>query len=181
MKTFIQHNNEVVLDEAVKYHVENEIPLTQSVFRMYSENFFKLFKKVRGLYENGKYQPQSEEIMFLKTDIGEFDIFEGKEVPLDLPLLEDDHVELNKPKRGGPKKYYVYVRDPKTQKIKKVTWGDTTGLKVKINDPKARKSFAARHKCDTRNDKTTASYWACRLPRSAKQLGIAASNPGGFW
>ena len=125
MKTFIQHNNEVVLDEAVKYHVENEIPLTQSVFRMYSENFFKLFKKVRGLYENGEYQPQPEEIMFLKTDIGEFDIFEGKEVPLDLPLLEDDHVELNKPKRGGPKKYYVYVRDPKTQKIKKVTWGDT--------------------------------------------------------
>ena len=181
MKTFIQHNNEVVLDEAVKYHVENEIPLTQSVFRMYSENFFKLFKKVRGLYENGEYQPQPEEIMFLKTDIGEFDIFEGKEVPLDLPLLEDDHVELNKPKRGGPKKYYVYVRDPKTQKIKKVTWGDTTGLKVKINDPKARKSFAARHKCDTRNEKTTASYWACRLPRYGKELGLSVDNPSGFW
>ena len=39
MKTFIEHNNEVVLDEAVKYHVDKGIPLTQSVFRMYSENF----------------------------------------------------------------------------------------------------------------------------------------------
>ncbi len=46
MKTFIEHDNEIVLDEAVKYHVDNEIPLTQSVFRMYSENFFNLFKKV---------------------------------------------------------------------------------------------------------------------------------------
>ena len=44
MKTFIEHDNEIVLDEVVKYHVDNEIPLTQSVFRMYSENFFNLFK-----------------------------------------------------------------------------------------------------------------------------------------
>jgi len=158
MKTFIEHDNEIVLDEAVKYHVDNEIPLTQSVFRMYSENFFNLFKKVRELYEEGKYMPQAEEVMFLNTDIGEFGIYEGEEVPLDLPLLEEKDVELNKPKRGGPKKYYVYVRDPKTKNIKKVTWGDTTGLKVKINDPDARRSFAARHKCDTRNDKTKPSY-----------------------
>ena len=33
MKTFIEHDNEIVLDEAVKYHVDNKIPLTQSVFR----------------------------------------------------------------------------------------------------------------------------------------------------
>ena len=159
MKTFIEHDNEIVLDEAVKYHVDNEIPLTQSVFRMYSENFFNLFKKVRELYEEGKYMPQAEEVMFLNTDIGEFGIYEGEEVPLDLPLLEERDVELNKPKRGGPKKYYVYVRDPKTKNIKKVTWGDTTGLKVKINDPDARRSFAARHKCDTRNDKTKPSLF----------------------
>ena len=61
MKTFIEHDNEIVLDEAVKYHVDNEIPLTQSVFRMYSENFFKLFKRVRELYEEGKYMPQAED------------------------------------------------------------------------------------------------------------------------
>ena len=120
MKTFIEHDNEIVLDEAVKYHVDNEIPLTQSVFRMYSENFFNLFKRVRELYEEGEYMPQAEEVMFLNTDIGEFGIYEGEEVPLDLPLLEERDVELNKPKRGGPKKYYVYVRDPKTKNIKKL-------------------------------------------------------------
>ena len=87
---------------------------------------------------------------------------------------------IGKPKRGGSKAYYVYVRNPKTKKIKKVSFG-SGGLRAKINNPKARKAFAARHRCSTANDRTTARYWSCRLPRYAKQLGISASNPGGFW
>ena len=187
MKTFIEHDNEIVLDEAVKYHVDNEIPLTQSVFRMYSENFFNLFKRVRELYEEGKYMPQAEEVMFLNTDIGEFGIYEGEEVPLDYPFVnfetleEEKDVELNKPKRGGGKKFYVYVRNPETNKIKKIEFGDTTGLKVKINDPVARKSFAARHKCAEKNDKMTAGYWSCRVPRFAKSVGLQVDNPSSFW
>jgi len=87
---------------------------------------------------------------------------------------------LNKPKRGGSKKFYVYVRNPKTKKIKKVSFGDTTGLSAKLNNPKARKAFAARHDCKNKNDKTKASYWSCHLPRYAKLLGIK-SNFGGYW
>ena len=87
---------------------------------------------------------------------------------------------IGKPKRGGSKAYYVYVRDPKTKRIKKVSFG-SGGLRAKINNPKARNAFAKRHRCTTATDKTTARYWSCRLPRYAKQLGIAASNPGGFW
>ena len=94
-------------------------------------------------------------------------------------MHEEKDVELNSPKVGGPKKYYVYVKDPETDKIKKITWGDTTGLKVKLGNEKARKSFAARHKCDQQNDKMTASYWACRLPHYAKQLGL--SDGGNFF
>jgi hypothetical protein len=86
---------------------------------------------------------------------------------------------LNKPKRGGPKKFYVYVRKPGGG-IKKVNFGDTTGLKAKINNPKARKAFAARHKCAQAKDKTTPKYWSCRLPRYASLLGMK-SNFSGFW
>ena len=110
----------------------------------------------------------------------EFALFEGREVPLERPMFEEQKPELNKPKAGGPKKYYVYVKDPSTDNIKKVTWGDTTGLKVKISDPAARKSFAARHKCSQQNDKTTAAYWACRLPHYAKQLGLSGGG-NFFW
>jgi len=87
---------------------------------------------------------------------------------------------IGKPKRGGSKAYYVYVRDPRTKRIKKVSFG-SGGLRAKINNPKARNAFAKRHRCSTATDRTTARYWSCRLPRYAKQLGIAASNPGGFW
>ena len=53
--------------------------------------------------------------------------------------------------------------------------------RAKINNPKARKAFAARHKCSQKKDRTKASYWSCRLPRYAKQLGLSVKNPGGFW
>lgn len=96
-------------------------------------------------------------------------------------LKEEDEKDppLNQPKRGGPKKFYVYVRDPSSGNIKKVTWGDTTGLSVKMNDPEARKSFAARHQCSTQKDRTSAAYWACNTPRYAKQLGL--SGGGNFY
>lgn len=84
-------------------------------------------------------------------------------------------VELNKPKRGGPKKFYVYVRDPKTKNVKKVSWGDK-GLSVKAKNPGAVRSFVARHKCKQKKDKTKAGYWACRTPRY-KSLGVK----GGQW
>jgi hypothetical protein len=79
-------------------------------------------------------------------------------------LYKGRKVELNKPKRGGSKKFYVYVKNPKTKKIKKVEWG-AKGMSVGIHDSARRKSFAARHKCTTTKDKTTASYWACRTGR----------------
>jgi|14BtaG_2_1085337.scaffolds.fasta_scaffold02648_2 hypothetical protein len=85
------------------------------------------------------------------------------------------NVELNKPKRGGSKKFYVYVRNPKTGNIKKVSFG-AKGMSVKTDDPDRVRNFVARHDCKNRNDKTTASYWSCRLPRY-KSLGIK----GGQW
>ena len=54
-------------------------------------------------------------------------------------------VKLNSPKRGGPKKFYVYVKNPKTGRVKKISWGDTTGLSVKAKDRGAVRSFVARH------------------------------------
>jgi hypothetical protein len=84
-------------------------------------------------------------------------------------------VKLNSPKRGGPKKFYVYTKNKKGNVIK-VSWGDTTGLSVKAKDRGAVKSFVARHKCKEKNDKTKAGYWACRTPRY-KSLGVK----GGQW
>jgi len=86
---------------------------------------------------------------------------------------------LNKPKRGGSKAYYVYVRDPKTKKIKKVSFG-SGGLRAKIKNKEARNAFAARHNCKNKKDRTMAGYWSCNLPRYADQLGLG-SKMNTFW
>lgn len=72
--------------------------------------------------------------------------YQGREVP------------LNKPMRGDVKKYKVYVKDG--DKVKKVNFGDKK-MSIKRSNPERRKSFRARHKCDTAKDKTTPRYWSC--------------------
>jgi hypothetical protein len=88
---------------------------------------------------------------------------------------------LGKPKRGGSKKFYVYVKDPKTKRIKKVSFGMAGGgLRAKLNNPKARQAFSKRHDCPNKKDRTKASYWSCRLPRMAKLLGFKTTYTG-YW
>ena len=151
-----------------------------NIYRVGSEKYFEYFREVREEYYAGNLEVEPHEMDIIEGNLGEFATFKGENVALDCIFEEEKQPELNKPKAGGPKKYYVYVKDPSTGNIKKVSWGDTTGLKVKLNDPKARKSFAARHKCAQQNDKTKAAYWACRLPRYAKQLGLSGGGSF-FW
>jgi hypothetical protein len=92
-------------------------------------------------------------------------------------------VQLNKPKRGGSKKFYVYVMDPKTKRVKKVSFGAAGGgqnLAVKIRDPKARRAFASRQNCDKKKDRTKPGYWSCNIGRYWKSLG-GGSNFSGYW
>ena len=77
-------------------------------------------------------------------------------------------VKLNKPMQGDVKKFKVYVKDPKTGNVKKVNFGHGgssvkgKAMKIRKNNPAARKSFRARHNCDNPGPKTKARYWSCR-------------------
>ena len=262
-----------ILSEGLKYHIDNNKPLTEHLYRAGSRAYFDLFAEARSLYSRGilEFTHEDDLALLKETHLGHFGIFEGKRVPLDFPIelneqmdiyddianmefgmdydqlgpnekewvrdeidnmneeltiagkkvktihkndsdnVEDHEIEyedgtrepylkhlatevikeakkkkkkgpkLNKPMRSssGGKAYKVYVKDPKTGNIKTVRFG-SGGLRAKINDRKARQAFAKRHKCSTRNDKTKASYWSCRLPRYAKLLGLKSSFSG-FW
>ena len=168
----------------IQYHIDNGITLGE-LFRVGSSKYYSLFNEVRYLYNEGKIElTGTDKHLIENTDIGEFAEYEGNKVPLDSPMMEAESdgkdVELNRPKSGGPKKYYVYVKDPSSGNVKKVSWGDTTGLKNKMNDPEARKSFAARHNCSDKKDRTKPGYWACNMPRYAKQLGLSGGG-NFFW
>lgn len=174
-----------ILSEGLKHHIDNNKPLTEHVYRAGSSNYFNLWAEARTLYTRGILDFSGDDLEILtETHLGEFGVVEGQKVPLDFPILEEaknENKPIGKPMRdsSGGKAYKVYVRDPKTKKIKTVRFG-SGGLKAKINNPKARKAFAARHKCSQKNDKTKASYWSCRLPSYAKLLGLK-SNFTGFW
>jgi hypothetical protein len=246
-----------ILSEGLKYHIDNKKPLTEHVYRAGSENYFNLWAEARALYTRGILDFSGDDLAILtETQLGEFGYYEGKKVPLDFIMEEENIEEINitssgvmdlirrvykdaklldflnfntfkdfveyiktsdfdsfyeirdeieqydkqlaegqdideakakpkkknppigKPMRGGSKKFYVYVKAP-GGKIKKVSFGQA-GMSAKINNPKARAAFAARHDCKNKKDRTKASYWSCRLPRYAKLLGLK-SNFSGFW
>ncbi len=78
-------------------------------------------------------------------------------------------VKLNDPIRGGSKKFYVYVKNEKGNVVK-VSFGDTTGLSIKRDDPKRRASFRARHNCDNPGPKWKARYWSCYQWRAGAKV-----------
>jgi hypothetical protein len=179
----------IPVSSGLQYHIDNKIPLHENIYRYSSDKFVELYGECRRLFTEGKIELTSIDREILsETEIGEFGLYEGLKVPLDLPLIVEAqykgrNVELNKPRRGGPKKFFVYTKNPKTGKVIKVNFGATDGgqnLAVKLDDPKRRKAFSDRHNCDQKTDKTKPGYWACRLTRYAKVLGMKKNYPG-YW
>ena len=215
---------EVVGLPNLQYHLDNKLTLSECVYRYSSDSFIQLFAEARQALRDGKITLNEQDLLLLETtDIGEYGMYEGQKVPLDLPMMDegdydsledeiannefgmdynqlgpnekewvDDEIEnlnegeyrgkdvpLNKPKRGGSKKFYVYTKNKKGNVVK-VSFGGTTGLNVKIDEPGARSSFAARHQCATKKDKTKPGYWACNIGRYWKSLG-GSRNFSGYW
>lgn len=189
LKTLKENIN--FLSEGMEYHITNNIPLCENTFRPYSSKYFSLFREARNLMEMNIIELNETDNEILETEIGNFGEYNGLSVPLDCILDIDSiiaeaeykgkKVELNKPKRGGSKKFYVFTKNPKTGKVIKVSFGMAGGgLKVKLNDPKARQSFSKRMDCPNAKDKTKPKYWACRLPRYSKLIGINTTFTG-YW
>jgi hypothetical protein len=177
------------VSESLKYHLDNNKPVTESIFRPGSKAFFQVIKEARELFDKNQITLcDIDKEIYESTEIGKFGFFNGELVPLDLPMenifelneaeYKGKKVKLNHPMRGGSKKYYVYVKTPKGN-VKKISFGDTTGLTAKVSNPEARKSFAARHKCSTKKDKTKAGYWACRINKYGHLFG-GKTYPG-YW
>jgi hypothetical protein len=177
-----------LISEDLQYHLNNNITVSETVFRYGSNKHLKLIKEVRSLYLKNEILISKSDEYIINSDAGEKALFNHRLVPLDLPFEEKEineaeykgkEVDLNKPKRGGSKKYFVYVKNPQTGKIKKVSFGAKSGggnLAVKIKDPQARKNFADRHNCKDKKDRTKPGYWSCNLPRYAKLLGLVGGG-----
>ena len=111
-------------------------------------------------YDVENYQDLKEFIQFIKeykADVNEAE-YRGRKV------------KLGKPMRGDVKKFKVYVKNPKGNVVK-VNFGHGGTLakkagqktmRIRKSNPKARKSFRARHNCDNPGPRHKARYWSCR-------------------
>lgn len=172
-----------VLSEGMRFHLENGISFYDNIYRVKSKAFFSLMREMKELYTEGKIQLSEQEKELIEQGVGEFAIYENKKVPLGIPMIEGSEmldeaeyqgkdVELGKPKRGGSKKFYVYQKCG--DKVKKISFG-SPDMSVKVSDPERRKSFAARHNCEDKNDRCTAGYWSCRIGRYPSLTGASKS------
>ena len=189
-KTGMELTQDVKVSKNLEYHLENNINLSENIFRIYSKSYFDLINEVRDLYDREKIKLNDEDAWIVESDLGKKVLLEnGEEVWLDAPIYEEEldyiiteakhhgkNVKLNSPFRtpGGPKKFAVYVKTPKGT-IKKVTFGDQN-LRIRNASPGRAKSFRARHKCDQKKDRTTAGYWSCNVARYRKKLGLKSSR-----
>jgi hypothetical protein len=177
----------VRISENLKYHLDNNITLSENVFRIYSQSYFDLINEVRDLYEGSVIDLNQEDMWIVESNLGKSVLLEnGRKVWLDAPIeLQEPlneamhrgkNVKLGSPFRtpGGPKKFAVYVKTPGGG-VKKVTFGDPN-LRVKNANKARAKSFRARHNCDQKKDRTTAGYWSCNVGRYAKKLGLKSSR-----
>ena len=189
--------SQVGLSEGLLYHVSRGISLEDPVWRPGTPEFFDLFREAKTLYREGGYIPTESEQDILESDIGEWALYEGMRVPLDFPMWDDN--EMNEgaennflpeakykgrevtlgakgAKRSGGRAH-VYVRDPDTGKVKRISFG--SGAPDAMGDSeshrKRRKSFGNRHRCSQNKNKLSASYWACR---ATKMFG---RNIPGWW
>ncbi len=177
---------EADVSEALEYHLERGIPLHENVFRVYSPAYMNLVEEVRSLYDRDLIALIDEDADLVESDLGRTAEYRGRIVRLDAPFpirsrldeaeYKGKKVKLGKPFRtpGESKKFAVYVKS-KSGRVKKVRFGDPK-LTVKNDNPARARSFRARHKCSEKNDRTKAGYWACRIGRYSKSVGLKSNK-----
>jgi hypothetical protein len=165
------------VSEGFRYHMENGLDITNSVYRIGSEAYKQLFEETKKYWDEGNIILSDKAAWMSKNlEVGKKAIFRDRDAGRDMT------VELDTPKRGGDKKFYVYHNSGKMKDgeivAMRVEWGDTSGLSIKNDDPKAAASFWARQQCDSKKDPKTAGFWACYAPSLfGQQLGLSSDSP----
>lgn len=169
----------VVMTENMQYHIDAKKPLFETTLPYGSKEYLNLWAEARYLYSRGALNVEGiDKEKITETHLGEYGIYEGKKVPLDLPMLDEDDtlneaeyrgrkVTLGKPMQGDVKKFKVYVKNAKGNVVK-VNFGfggkSAKGKRMVIKDknPKRRAAFRARHNCKNPGPRWKARYWSCK-------------------
>jgi hypothetical protein len=167
-----------IITEEMQYHIDAKKPLFETTLPYGSKEYLNLWAEARYLYSRGALNLEGiDKEKITETNLGEYGMYEGKKVPLDLPMIDEDilneaeyqgrKVQLGKPMQGDVKKFKVYVKNDKGNVVK-VNFGfggkSAKGKRMVIKDknPKRRAAFRARHNCKNPGPRWKARYWSCK-------------------
>ena len=168
----------ILMTDNMKHQIDTKTPLFETTLPYGSKEYLDLWVEARYLYSRNALNVEGiDKEKITETHLGEYGIFEGQIVPLDMPMLEEGllteaeyqgrKVTLNKPSQGDSKKFKVYVKNAKG-KVVKVNFGfggkSAKGKRMVIKDknPKRRAAFRARHNCENPGPRWKARYWSCK-------------------
>jgi len=167
-----------LMTENMQYHIDSKKPLFETTLPYGSKEYLDLWVEARYLYSRGALNVEGiDKEKITETHLGEYGIFEGQLVPLDMPTPDEDilteaeyqgrKVQLGKPMQGDIKKFKVYVKNDKG-KVVKVNFGfggkSAKGKRmvIKAKNPKRRAAYRSRHHCDNPGPRWKANYWSCK-------------------
>jgi len=168
----------ILMTENMRYHIDNKKPLYETTITYGSSGYINLWAEARYLYLREIIDLTGVDLeRITETDLGEYGMFEGQMVPLDMPMPDEElineaeyqgrKVQLGKPMQGDVKKFKVFVKNAKG-KVVKVNFGfggtSAKGKRMVIKDknPKKRAAFRARHNCKNPGPRWKARYWSCK-------------------
>lgn len=176
------------INENIKYHIENRLSISESIFRVGSDAYLDFVNEMRSLWNEGKIQVSEDDQFILeklytgqKGTYKDSDTGKKKTVTLDDPQLSPPDIDTL---------YYVYRPSPSGEKDKDtglvkaimIGFGEKTGagqpdVRDKHQDPGKRAQFLARHNCKDKHDEYASGWWSCNIHRFYKQLGLKTADP----
>jgi len=176
------------INENIKYHIENELTISESIFRVGSEAYLDFVNEMRALWRDGKISISEDDQFILeklytgqKGTYTDRDTDRKKTVNFDDPQLSPKEIDTL---------YYVYRPSPSGDKDKDtglpkaimIGFGEKTGpgeddVRDKHQDPGKRAGFLARQNCKEKKDEYASGWWSCNIHKFWKQLGLKTNDP----
>jgi len=171
------------VSEGISYHIENDLSISESIYRIGSDSYLALINEMRSLYNQGKLTVcEDDQFILEKLQTGKKGIYKDSKTKKEIKVTLDDPQLAPKSIKNL---YYVYRASPSGKKINGLPQAIIIGfgernnpdVRTKHQDPGKRAGFLARQRCSDKKDPYKSGWWSCNIHKFWKQLGLSSNDP----
>ena len=166
----------------LRYHLDEGLSITESIFRIGSDAYLDLVNETRDLYLDGEITLDEYDQFIVEK------LYTGKKAKWKNPKTKkEESVTLDDPKRMPPamgKNLFMVFRPSPKDPAKAILIGfgersdkNGTNMIKKHEDEGTRKGFLARQNCKDKKDQYASGWWSCNVHLFWKQLGLKTNDP----